>query len=451
MAKRVIQAISWAKARKILNKKTNLPNEEFLTIMDEISEFLKTENKDYLYHLKLEYGDKVIDKGSIYLDDVEVLGNEYQKSRLDFEKEVLYSDDPLGIVLSNYLEVFTVNDSKGEGSNGESYTIPLNMILEGDLFGVFGILDAITDVKLACTEREWYVRAGNVSFCIAFPFHNSFESALFNMETDYSHLSSFKEDSNETSPGDSKVKFISDLIKDWYADIAYIPIHYTQDLPQDLKGKLLPKLFEIGWKQSSYLRKSMFEDTTVSGIISSYTKRDIRHDKIFLGILFNYLFGLKSGDSLVMKPLSCDHVINDALNALKELEKSYFNSPRSNEPLPFIFGPLEDNEDWGLVSVYHIPILHKYHIKSLNSLLKDFARIKHKIKKEVKNHEKYLNNLPNIEGYGNTGNRPDSEVIVRKSDDLKERLTTIFDIDRSKINLTSKEFSNLLLIKLNEH
>ena len=56
--------------------------------------------------------------------------------------------------------------------------------------------------------------------------------------------------------------------------------------------------------------------------------------------------------------------------------------------------------------------------------------------------------LPELIAYGNTGGKNGSKVKVEKPEKLKvEFLSVKLQIDGKQINLTSKEFSNLILIK----
>ena len=79
--------------------------------------------------------------------------------------------------------------------------------------------------------------------------------------------------------------------------------------------------------------------------------------------------------------------------------------------------------------------------------------------KDIRNIEWLINNeeiirdmdvykIPEIEGFGNTGGKKD--VVVKKADELKDFFKKAFNLDKAKINLSSKEFSNLLLIKKKE-
>jgi len=434
MASKEINVLPWIEAEKLLSNNKTL-NSDFLKIVSEICQYLKKDKNDYVYHMKLPFGEKIIDKGSIFIESCFVKENSFQKTKEDFFNDIQYSSDPLGIVLKNHLEVYTENKS-----NNVKYTFPLNILRQGDIFGVFGVLDFLSEIKSVSIDREWFVRAGNVSFGVSFPFHNRNELQLLE-HNNFDHLSG-RNEKTEQSPGDNKVAFIRNFVDDWYAEIAYFPKHFFDNIPESLMLKFQNQLYKIGWNQSAPLRNDLFEDTTVFDMLSSpYFK--VRHEKTFLNILYHYIKNTAFGLTYIMRPLTEDHIINIALKRFKEQNDNYFSSNKSNEPLPFIYSRLENENDWGLVSVYHLPIMYNYEVHSLNNLLKDIDDINKKIEGNlnISNHYK----LQYLEGYGNTGGR--SVVRSKKTDIIRKRLSEIFRVDISRVNLNSKEFSNLLLIK----
>ena len=230
-----------------------------------------------------------------------------------------------------------------------------------------------------------------------------------------------------------------------YISCPCIPKHFFENIPEDLNLKFNKNLFKIGWKQSSPLRNALFEDTTVFNLISLAESYTYQHDKIFLSILSNYFQNTNKGSAKVLKPLFEDHILIDALEEFKNRNDIYFDPEKKYiEPIPFIYDKLENCSGWGLVSIFHLPIIYNYSIKSLNILLKDIETIKSEI--EYLGEDKGYK-LPDIEGYGNTGGNVKYEVKVEKADKLKDLMEKTFHIDKSKINLNSREFSNLLLIK----
>lgn len=450
-----IKVLSWKTTRELLVKENNSLNIEFLNILTEISEILESESNDYVYYLKLGYGDVIIDKGKTFLnrsklfnekENIQIIGGTYGKAKKDFENDVLYSDDPLGIVLTNQIEVFTDNRSLGSNNSG-TYTVPLNIIRSGEMFGVFGLLDYISGINMNDSTRDWYARAGIISYSIAFPFHNAFETDLLSHGSKFSHLSG-KEFKEEKTAGDNKVEFIKTYLDDWNIEIAYIPKHYfnSDKVPAELKLKAINILYKIGWEQSLSLRNSMFEDTTIINLISKQRKGRFKHEKNFLSILYQYLSNAYSGNALVMRPLvDKKNVIVKAISHFEEENQAYFNNiNRCKKPLPFIFSRIKSDNDWGLVSIYHLPIIYNYEIQSLNVLLNDIGIINQLIEGSYKINNDYK--IVPLIGFGNTGNRS-TRVKVNKRKPLYKLVAKSFQEKVNKVSLNSKEFSNLLLIK----
>jgi len=444
MASREIHVISWDKAMNILPHKDRLTNKNFLEIMTEVSNILKEDKNDYVYQMRLNFGDLIIDKGKMFIGDFMIKGDGYIKNSDDFRHDISYSEDPLGIVLTNHIEVYTENNNLGK--SGGKYTLPLNILYPGDLFGVFGTLDMFSQIIEDSSSRDWYARAGNVSFCIAFPFHNKNEMEFLEKGAGYKYVSGMDVKS-ETIPGDIKIEFIKEFVDDWHVDIAYIPNHYFSMIPENLRLKFENALYDFGWKQSAPLRNALFEDTTIFDIISNPKKKNFTHDKNFLSIVYNYLYYAHKGDALVLKPLTDKHIIRKALDRFKEVNYDYFGSKDCIEPLPFIFGKIDkEKKDWGMVSVNHFPIIYNYWISSLNRFLKDIEEINISIDdSDLQDKEKYK--FSHIEGFGNTGNRKKGIKKVQKNYILRNMLADVFQVKPSKINLNSREFSNSVLIR----
>jgi hypothetical protein len=441
MATKKVNVISWAEALDLLPKSNKSYNKELLNILTEISQELKKDSNDYVYHLKLQFGDKIIDKGKIAIETPEITQNSYNKNKEDFLSDIHYSNDPLGIVLTNHLEVFTENKSNG-GSNGNFYTVPLNILKPANLFGVFGVLDYFSGIKNESFSRDWYVRAGNVSFSIAFPFHNG--DVRDSLEYNYYEKASNGDDKGELSPGDYKVRFIKNLVEDWFVDIAYFPKHFFEKIPDDLKLRLKMAIYETGWTQSADLRKNLFEDTTVFNLISNPLFK-LKHEKNFINILFGYLKNTLNGNKYIMKPLLGNHVINTALDRFKERNINYFGTNKYKEPLPFIYCNSNNGFDWGVVSAYHFPIIYNYEILSLINLLKDLDRVNKRIDGDINISNDYK--IPAFKGFGNTGGK--GATRISNMNEIRKIMSEKFGCNEERINLNSKEFSNLILIKKN--
>lgn len=448
MAITEINVLSWEDAQKKIPNVQDLQNKALLEVISRISQFLKQDKKNYVYHLKLKFGDKIIDKGKTIINvdnhcdfdkHYQIKGNEFKKTKSDFVDDILYTDDPLGLVISNYIEVYSVNQCYG---SKDKYTVFLNKIQEGDFFGLFGMLDYTSGDVSKKTSRVWYARAGTVSFSIAFPFHKLKDDIEFGEE--FTHLTD-KNNNPEITPGDNKVAFIRRYLDDWFVDIAYIPKHFFGVIPDQLKNELCNNLFRIGWNQSSYLRNAMLEDTAIYDEIISLA--NIKHDKGFIYHLYSYLNEAFHGQSIVLKPLlDKNHVVWLALEEFKKKNPGYFNCDKYIEPLPFYYEKLKDCSEIGLLSISQLPILKKYDIISLHQLLIDLEAIITRIRINPWIDKSHM--IPEPIGYG----RPGGSDKVKQIDFsfLRPLLAESFKINNEKVlKYGVRDFQNLLLIKLN--
>ncbi len=431
-------------------------NREIFAFFNKISSSLKKSKQDYVYKIRFEFGDKIIQKGKFDTENFILDSNEYNITIGQFKRDLNYSDDPLGIVLTNYIEVFTENISSGSKQEFNNYTIPLKIIKSGDLFGLFGTLDYATGVDENRTSRDWHVVAGNISFGIAFPFHNDKENQLLgediqkyfsnNSQTTHPIFQSEK----RLQPGEHKLKFIKEYVKDWYVDIIYIPAHYLEFLKNNQNPKFENLLLKKGWIESSPLRNVLYEDTTIANIIIDMSKSlKIEHEKYLLNLVYNYLIKASKGKANLLKPLTGQHVIIDALKNFREKNKNYFSTTKCFEPLPFIYDSLgSEKNDWGLLSVYHLPILFNYSIESLGLFVKNLRDIYSAVKDYGTSFDVNKYTLPSITAYGNTGGAENQ--FVEKQEKIRSNyLSKVFNVEPQKINLSSREFSNIILINAN--
>lgn len=456
MVKKQISVLSWNSALKLFPK-TN-PNQEFCNLITKICQKLKTSNKNYVYHTQFEFGEKLIDRGAISLDQFSVTYDaQFKRTDANFKEDLNYSGDPLGVVLKNHIEIYSENRSIS--SKGDVYTVPLNIISEGELFGVFGALDHLIFFSESNSNkpnskkisRDWYAIAGNICFNIAFPFDNNTDSDFI----DETLRNKFLALENRHFTGEHKIAFVREHIYStkedkgkWKVDVIYFPKHFFEIKDKVLRKELENILLKAGWVQSSPLRYALFENKVIADILYRTTTRNLKHNKHFLNILYDYINKAGVGKAVVLKPLLKDHILKEALANFKKQYPDYFSKAKHFEPLIFVYGKIENKNDWGLLSIYHLPILLNYEINSLNKLLSDLISLSGKIQSDTGNPHRADYILPELIAYGNTGGKIGSKVKVEKPEKLKaEYLSVKLKIDGKLINLTSKEFSNLILIK----
>lgn len=466
MDSKPITVLSWEDALERFPEEN--PNKELCDLITQICKQLKRSKQNYVYYTQFEFGEKLIDRGTISLDQFSVIyDSHFKKTTANLKEDLNYSEDPLGIVLKNHIEIYSENRSIGSKS-ADVYTVPLNIIGQGGLFGVFGALDHLIfcpekkvkkNLNSKKVSRDWYAIAGNICFKIAFPFENDTDSDFI----DDGFRNKFLETQDKLQfIGEHKISFVREHIystektdqenqheqQPWKVDIIYFPKHFFELEDQKLKKELENCLLKVGWIQSSPLRYALFENKVISDMLYLPTTRNLKHNKHFLNILYDYINKAGMGKAYVLKPLQSEHILNEALSNFKKKYSTYFEKARHFEPLIFVYGIIENKNDWGLLSIYHLPILLNYEIDSLNKLFGDLVSLNKKIQSGSKNQHKEDYILPEMIAYGNTGGKIFGKVKVEKPEQLKiEFLSPKLKIDVKKINLTSKEFSNLILIK----
>lgn len=439
-----INVISWEEANKMLPE--SHPNEAFCKLVDQICKKLKKDKKDYVYHIQLEFGDKIIEKGSRF--DFKANGfslkpneNYLPKNIIDFNNDLKYTNDPLGMVVKGTIEVFIENKC-----DEIKYNVPLNVIEDGGMFGLFGTLDAISNIKSVFNHRDWFVSAGNSSsLIVAAPFHLDGVRGLLDDTTLEDHFFEGKPKNKKLKP-EKWIKFLKKHNENIsHLEIVYFPVHIF-DL---IKTKNSDLLFQEGWRQSYNLRNALLFDPSIINNISTSPIK-IKHDKIFLNTIYNYLHKAIKGESSVFIPIyDKEHFFYKSFEEFKSKSKEYDISSISIQP--FIFEPL-GNSDYGILPIYMLPIFHDYEIRSLNVLLNDLSEIDKKIREDFKI-------MGFIEGYtSSTGGKEGvikknvcNKQLAKKSVDFKndDRFQNWIP-DLKNLNLTSKEFFNFILIKKNK-
>lgn len=449
MAKK-ISVSSWTEIFNILKKNIekeskingkNIIDIDSLNIFNKISDILDKQRKNYVYTVELEFGDLVINKGAFAIENFEIDSkNEYNKKKKDFINDISYTKDPFGLVIENQIQAYAKNKYIFSNAPKSSYLVPLNIIKTGQLFGSFGTANYITNINKNNFNDDWFVVAGSISYSLAFIFHldgyiDEFDQEIWEI---------FNPEDNKTIVNEvQKINFFKRFYPDWRAKIVYFPKHFFEnsDFSEILNLEIKNKILETSWVQAASVVYSMFDNKYLSDIIYNRKLGTLSHKKEFLNIIYNYLLKASRGESFVMKPIvSKDNFLNKALTKFKDSNEKFFE--KKGSPLPFIFDfdYLNGLNDWGLVSLCYLPILHNYEIKSPSGLIKDLNKIQNKI-------ENNDYKLKDLKIYGRTGNKP-SSLINSREELIEQYLLKSFNINYSnKINLTSKELKSLFLIK----
>lgn len=434
-----INVIPWDDAMKMLP--ANNTSWKFCNLVSEICDELKRSNKHYVYHIQLGFGDKFIDKGGRYLleDNGFSIENKVAnviKSKEDFKRDLKYKRetvDPLGMVLTNHIEVYSENellDNKGLSIN--RYRVHLNTIKAGELFGLFGTLDFFNEDAEISNQRDWYAIAGNSCFEILFPFSNS--TVYDEIIKDFNPRKNFLNTQIATDINEKIMffkKYIDVCDKNWKTDIIYFPRHFFDVNNSDFRVKL----YEIGWAQSKASRNFLFESKALSDVIDNVdSKSALKNNKHLLNFLLDYIIRASKGSAYVLRPLKDNnHILSAALSEFKEDIDIYLNKNGSYTPVILIYDRIAEME-WGCLSTDSIPILLNYPKINLNYLESDFNEIKTKGKGLL---------LPDIYTTADKGGGYDR---YEGRNSLENSIRSALGLRSNRISLTIKGLSNFIVI-----
>jgi hypothetical protein len=454
MANKVVQVKPWKDVYKEYLRDKE-PNSELFQLITKISNELEKDDNDYVYCVEFEYGDTILEDGEISITKekcrVKPSCDNYHSNFEKFKKDLNYTHDPLGIVLTNSIEVCTENKFTFQNSHRDpiNYTLPLNIIKSGDLFGLFGTLNYLTGQEKEETyKNNWYVIAGNISFHVAFPYHlkppkrDIYDKELF-----------FKLGSFHKLKDSAKLKFIRKHTSDENRNIKvlYLPKLYIDELKKHNYPLATILLYKKGWNQSEHLRTAPFENAKIFNQWDCFNHHIDPSQKHLLNTIINYLIRAKQGKELVLKPRFGNTIINSALQNFKELEEGYFKSRSAFEPLPLTYGRLNGDSDWGLLSMRHLPILHSYSISKFSDFTDDLKKIV----------QSKSDKLPILIGFTRSGGRPYNYYInpIKDTDHdpdnvLQSYLINCFNqyqsknslLDPTRINFNSEGLKNLLFL-----
>ncbi len=419
---KVLNVVSWEKVKEML------PNEnihqELIDALDSVCSTLKKSQMDYFYLAEFEFGEYLISKGKLAFENV-YINSANNKTTYNFKKDTEYTEDPLGLILEGNLEVFVDNYC-----NLNRYYVPITIIENGELFGTFGTLDYENNIKIGKKQRDWFVVCGNLAtLYVASGLHTN----IGGKEALNENIIKFFEQEDVNKKVDpSKWKRFINQYKDTKLNckVLYFPKHIV-DLLLKQNSSII---YKIGWKQAFPLRTVLFNDNEVANAIDKIRSESLKNNRIFLLNTYSFILKAVNGELPAFVP------IKENINILENAIKNFSSQNPKVKPTfnQFLYRTVPKNEI-GLLFLYCLPILNNYKISSLNDLLSDIK----KINDEVKSNEYKVWEF--IEGYNNTRAK---DSLVKHFDKLKtEYLSKYFDTDKSKIVLTSNEFSNIILIK----
>jgi len=392
-------------------------------------------NEQYVYFAKFPFGTKLIENGAISIDKFSFVPNDnfQPKNIRDLNADLDYSRDPLGLVLKNHIEVYSSNKR-----DGYIYNIPVNIIKEWDFFGLFGTLDYLSDRNTThplTHEQEWSVVAGNVCFEILFPFDNSGVNTYL-YGSIYEHF--IRNNQKPNFSEDDKILFVKKHLaathSQWEVDVLYFHKKFINKLRE---SSFIFKhiLFDIGWKQSGYLRDALFESKIVSDKIEHLNTTFNCTNRTFLSALYNHILRAIRGDAYVLCPATSNHILFEANNSFKQAlnNAGYLSKKGAYHPVVLRY---EKFTGWGILSSAWLPILLEYKLVNASAIRDDLDFIKNRIHNEdssfVLKHATFSNKT--MKSKHNTHN---NAQLVPSGMELKEKISRLLNCDNDNICLTS--------------
>ncbi|HYV53018.1 MAG TPA: hypothetical protein VE933_00405 [Chitinophagaceae bacterium] len=367
---------------------------DFTFHIDKVAGQLEEKYCDYVYEMVFDYGDRIIEDGQAVflkkenLNKIKVIdetGFKRKKGEIvsgtDSRNKMQLIDDcdpntdfPLSIVTENFIEVFT-GHATGFGKYSDYYEFPLNIIEQGNFFGVWGSLDFISE-NVNKKLQKWHAVAGR----------RSFVSTMFNVEyisNDYLKFINslvagyeFQLNTQDQSEIYKKSSYFNDFFScfikkvirdsslDWKTKIIIFPHFYYKSAEKDsVIEKLQLLLFKKGWSQSKRLRDSLWDDKTLhkakitdkngneNALVIEYGLpiRIVSHINSIIENE-NSAYLLKQIDDreneLIVKAyeILCDHFKNKTVSG-----QGYKNYAEYQFPFTFIFSKFKDVKNYGVV------------------------------------------------------------------------------------------------------
>jgi len=139
-----LEEVKWAEVRD----EVYLVNPEFADKCDSINKF----NKYSLFKIKYPYGASIVNKGEFCLPTIDgkTISIKDEKVPEYLKNKLTYSYIPLSLVLNNSSEVSVKIQNR---------VIPRNFLESGELFGLFELMNVLTDIFVTDTPI-WNVSAG---------------------------------------------------------------------------------------------------------------------------------------------------------------------------------------------------------------------------------------------------------------------------------------------------
>jgi hypothetical protein len=248
-----------------------------------------------LYIARYPYGAAIVDRGQFETpcDDSTCA------TCTDLKAQCSYSHIPLGVILQKSIEVFVDATSRGhyEVSPDGGGTVPLRVLGEGDLFGVFETLHSLLRENEA--RPPWSVSSGARSIWIIAPVGDRRITDVFGSRHK-SHVDWMR--------GQSHWRLVQQTMKseEWHSEVLFIGQGFVERVQAHQPGtdKLFELILTTGWRQSAALRHS----STIEGSLRQrYLDRYGRNNNSDFGDMYLFatachLLAVSRGDAPAFEP-----------------------------------------------------------------------------------------------------------------------------------------------------
>jgi hypothetical protein len=273
------QLVDWADLQGQLNR---VPDK----LRSALDKVFSKRRKQRVFHVRYPYGQLIIDKGRF----VPPCGVDLCQTCRLLAEETQYSQIPLALLLKNPVEVF--NEYFHEPRYDFRFA-PIRLIPEGELLGVFEVLDAL--MAIPSPRPGWSVSSGARSVWVLAPLGSSdLPTELASVISEQTRrkvrinwrAEKILEDETETNRASGNPRFVKQphwsLIqecaahtalvgqdqdeKPWFTELIVFPGGMLTS--SDRSSELFTEMLTIGWKYSAALRQASIEDTAIRSAVT---------------------------------------------------------------------------------------------------------------------------------------------------------------------------------------
>ena len=319
-------------------------NRPLFDLLEPIALSLKEQKRDYLYLMSFKFGEKIIDNGQMIALLKDMQGEYKNLNNVIFHVDSKIfpgistdslrdqfivdcgkdPDHPLALVIKNQIEIYSENNilySKKPKSEGTPrWAFPLNIIKEGELFGVYGSVNStLEDYKKS--NYGWSGAAGKACILPLFPGTTGGQSSS-PYRNKFAQI--FSDDTED--PHEGIMHITNEILgSSDFAEIIIIPESYFKKDSSDnnelrnAKIMLREFLFKIAWEQSTLSRELSRDDKILMSFFGIKSPGLTFH-------IIKHIINIAEGRSFFLKPVSeSDGILFDVFKHLVAKFKNLSN------------------------------------------------------------------------------------------------------------------------------